>query len=192
MLNCLLTGVGGQGTVLASKLISKTAMNKGLDVKAAETIGMAQRGGSVISHVRIGQNVYSPLIAKHSADIIIAFEPAEAVRTFDYLKKGGTIVVCDKAIEPTTVSLTGNSYDVTAMLDFLKSNVDNLIVINYTNFINICENPKVLNVALLGAAARCNALGMTLEEISDTIKKTVPQHYIDINLKALMHDMKED
>ena len=91
MYNILLSGVGGQGTVLASKLIAAAALAKGLTVHTAETIGMAQRGGCVVSHVRIGENVYSPLIPKGTADVIIAFEPAEAVRVASYLKKGGTI-----------------------------------------------------------------------------------------------------
>jgi indolepyruvate ferredoxin oxidoreductase beta subunit len=93
VINCILAGVGGQGTVLASKLIAQAAMDKGQNVRTAETIGMAQRGGCVVSHVRVGDEIFSPLIPKHTADIIIGFEPAEAVRCLSYLKKDGTVVV---------------------------------------------------------------------------------------------------
>ena len=96
--NCLLCGVGGQGVVLASKLIAYAAMEKGMEVRTSETIGMSQRGGSVVSHVRMGQEIYSPMIPRHSADVILAFEPAEAVRSLSYLKKGGVVVVDRKSV----------------------------------------------------------------------------------------------
>lgn len=101
----ILCGVGGQGTVLASKLISYAAMAKGEEVKSAETIGMAQRGGSVTSHVRMGVGAFSPLIPKGKADVMIAFEPAEAVRNLSYLKENGVVVVSKKAVKPVTASL---------------------------------------------------------------------------------------
>ena len=105
MIDILLAGVGGQGTVLAAKVLAQAAQNKGWQVRTAETIGMAQRGGSVVSHVRIGEGAYSPLIAKGCADAIIAFEPAEAVRAFPYLKKGGSVTVSSSPVKPVTDSL---------------------------------------------------------------------------------------
>ena len=96
--NCLLCGVGGQGVVLASKLIAYAAMEKGMFVRTSETIGMAQRGGSVVSHVRVGEEIHSPMIPKGSADVLLAFEPAEAVRNLSYLKKGGIVIVNQKAL----------------------------------------------------------------------------------------------
>ena len=98
MINIILCGVGGQGTVLASKILASAAGARGESAHTAETIGMAQRGGSVVSHVRIGEDAYSPLIAKGCADTIIAFEPAEAVRAFPYLKKGGRITPAAAAL----------------------------------------------------------------------------------------------
>ena len=100
--NIILCGVGGQGTVLASKLIAAAAMEKDMQVMSAETIGMAQKGGSVFSHVRIGEEIYSPMIEKGTADIIIGFEPAEAVRMLPYLKKGGMVIV--SADDPGPIS----------------------------------------------------------------------------------------
>ena len=107
MMNCLLAGVGGQGTVLASKLIAQSAMNRGLNARTAETIGMAQRGGCVVSHVRGGKKIHSPLIPQHKADLIIGFEPAEAVRCLPYLKEGGAVIASIKAVKPVTATLAG-------------------------------------------------------------------------------------
>ncbi|NLE23839.1 MAG: indolepyruvate oxidoreductase subunit beta, partial [Clostridiaceae bacterium] len=152
MTNILIAGVGGQGTVLASKLIAAAAMGKGLDVRTTETIGMAQRGGSVVSHVRIGRNVNSPLIPKKGAQVIIGFEPAEAVRILPYLADDGLMIVCDTAIKPVTSSLGGDSYQGPNMIDHLKKNVKRLVVIDGEKLLRECNNPKTLNVALLGTA----------------------------------------
>ena len=100
--NIVLCGVGGQGTVLASKLIAAAAMKKDIPVMSAETIGMAQRGGSVFSHIRMGEGLYAPMIAKGTADIIIGFEPGEAVRQLPYLREGGQVIVSQRAIRPVT------------------------------------------------------------------------------------------
>ena len=108
--NIILTGVGGQGTVLASKLIAAAAMKKGLPVMSAETIGMAQKGGAVFSHLRIGEGVRSPMIRRGTADLLLAFEPAEAVRMLPYLKKDGMVVVNSHPIMPVTAALKGTDY----------------------------------------------------------------------------------
>ncbi len=185
MINCLLTGVGGQGTVLASKIISQTAMNLGNRVSTAETIGMAQRGGSVISHVRIGDDVYSPLIARGTADVIIAFEPSEAVRVLPYLKENGTLIVSDRAVQPVTASLSGKGYDVPKMLEFLKENVKSLSIVNADEITKKCSSAKVLNIALLGATLKTNSLGMSYEDVCATINTKIPQKFIEMNMKAL-------
>ena len=122
MMNCMIAGVGGQGTVLASKLIAAAAMRKGFDVRTTETIGMAQRGGCVVSHVRIGSNISSPLIPIGAADAIIAFEPAEAVRALPYLSEDGVLIVMDTAVKPVTSSLTGDRYQASDMINYLKNN----------------------------------------------------------------------
>lgn len=119
MTNCILAGVGGQGTVLASKIIAQSAMAKGWKARTAETIGMAQRGGCVVSHVRFGGEVYSPMVPLHMADVIIGFEPAEAVRCLPYLKPEGTVVVNRQAVMPVTASLSGFDYQAQTMLDYL-------------------------------------------------------------------------
>ncbi|MDD6328496.1 MAG: 2-oxoacid:acceptor oxidoreductase family protein, partial [Lachnospiraceae bacterium] len=126
--NIVLCGVGGQGTVLASKLLAACAMTKGLKVMSAETIGMAQRGGSVFSHLRIGEDILTPMIAKKTADIIIGFEPGEAVRMLPYLKDDGAVVVSNKAVMPITASLSKSDYSAEQMISYLKSKVSKLTV----------------------------------------------------------------
>lgn len=185
IVNCILAGVGGQGTVLASKLIAQSAMNKGQNARTAETIGMAQRGGCVVSHVRIGDDIHSPMISKHSADIIIGFEPAEAVRCLPYLKKGGVVVVSQKAIKPVTSSLSGSSYDGSEMIDFLRESGAKVIVVDGDKICEDCGSAKVLNVALLGAACASGMLGLTLSEIENSIKERVDPRFTSMNIKAL-------
>lgn len=185
MINCILAGVGGQGIVLASKLIAQSAMNKGKIVRTAETIGMAQRGGCVVSHVRIGEEIHSPLIPLKSADLVIGFEPAEAVRTLAYLKDNGTIIVSQKAIKPVTDSLSKSNYDGDEMLKYLSSHVARLLVVESETIFAVCGSAKVLNIALLGAALSADVLGISLEDMEQTIQENLPQRFIDMNLKAL-------
>lgn len=183
--NCILSGVGGQGTILASKLISQAAMNKGLSVRTAETIGMAQRGGCVVSHVRIGRDIHSPMVPRHCADVIIGFEPAEAVRCLPYLKKGGVVVVSKKAVMPVTASLGKGSYDASDMLDYLKKNTENLIIVDGEKICEECGSAKVLNVALLGAACASGGLGLTLAEVEAAISERVAPKFVEMNTAAL-------
>jgi len=185
MMNCILAGVGGQGTVLASKLIAQAAMKRGLQVRTAETIGMAQRGGCVVSHVRIGEEIHSPLIPLHSADVLIGFEPAEAVRCLSYLKEGGTVIVCPQAIKPVTDSLSKVNYDGDEMLKFLSSHVKRLIVVDSEAIFAACGTTKVLNTALLGAAAAEGVLGISRGDLEKTIQETLPPRFIDMNMEAL-------
>lgn len=185
MKNCMLAGVGGQGTVLASKIIAQAAMKEGLSAHTAETIGMAQRGGCVVSHVRIGEDAFSPLIPKGTADVVIGFEPAEAVRCLPYLKEDGAMVVSTKAVQPVTASLSGCSYDAQGMLAFLKERVNRLILVDGEEVCRQCGSAKVLNVALLGAAAKAGVLPMTLKQIEDTIREKLPERFLSMNLKAL-------
>lgn len=187
--SCLLCGVGGQGTVLASKMLAFAAIEKGENVRTAETIGMAQRGGCVVSHVRVGGYIKSPLVPKGGADVLIAFEPAEAVRCLSYLKKDGTAVVNKKAVKPVTASLSGSTYDGSEMLAFLKSRVKNLIVVDGDAICEKCGSAKVLNTVLLAAAAKSGALSMNIEALKDIIEKKIPEKFRALNLKAL--DMAE-
>ncbi len=183
--NIILAGVGGQGTVLASKLIALTAQNRGQHVRTAETIGMAQRGGCVVSHVRYGDEVFSPMVPKHEADVLIGFEPAEAVRCLPYLKDGGVVVVSVKAVKPVTASLSGSDYDGTEAVDYLKKHVKKLIVVDGDAICAECGSSKVLNVALLGAAAASGMLGIAVLELEQAVRERLDKRFVDMNLKAL-------
>lgn len=184
-INCLLCGVGGQGTVLASRLITFAAMEKGQNVRTAETIGMAQRGGCVVSHARIGETIYSPLIPKGKADIIIGFEPAEAVRCLDYLKPGGTVIVNTHAVKPVTASLSSSSYTGAEMLAYLRKNAGRTVAIDGDAICAACGSPKVLNIALLAAACHSGMLGITVEELRHAICCRIPEKFHALNLKAI-------
>lgn len=185
--NIILCGVGGQGTVLASKLIAATAMDKGLEVMSAETIGMAQKGGSVVSHVRIGENLYSPMIGKAEADMIIAFEPAEAVRMLPYLKKNGIIVVNSQPMLPVNAVLNEENYNAGEMLAYLEKKVERLIMPDCEKACKELGSYKVLNMVLLGAALGTGELPIAKEGVIDAIHKKVKPQFHEINEKALMY-----
>lgn len=185
MTNIMISGVGGQGTVLASKLIAAAAMNNDLDVRTTETIGMAQRGGCVVSHVRIGSSIQSPLIPLKSADAIIGFEPAEAVRMLPYLSEDGVVIVCDTAIKPVTSSLKGGSYRADDMISFLKTNIKKLIIIDGEKLIKECGSEKTLNVALLGTALESGVFPFNVDDMAKALHETLPERFWDINIKSL-------
>lgn len=188
MINCMIAGVGGQGTVLASKLIAGSAINCGLDVRTTETIGMAQRGGCVVSHIRIGENISSPLIPLRSADIIIAFEPAEAVRLLPYLADEGLVIACDSEIQPVTSSLAsplaGGTYQASVMINYLKASVKRLVIINGDQLLSLCGNAKTMNVALLGTAVKSGVFPFSADDMKETIKEMLAERFWEMNIKS--------
>lgn len=181
----LVCGVGGQGTVLASKLIASAAMHLGSTVHSAETIGMAQRGGSVTSHIRIGENVYSPLIPLGSADMILAFEPSEAVRNLTYLKKDGIVIVNSIPVTPTTTSLTDSSYDGNEMISYLQKKCD-CIVVNGEDLCKPFGSSKIFNIAILGIAVGSGQIGLDPAIVINEIEKRIPERFVSINKEAFL------
>jgi len=179
--NCMIAGVGGQGTVLASKLIAAAAMKKGFDVRTTETIGMAQRGGSVFGHIRIGENVFSPLIPLGKANIIIAFEPAEAVRQLPYLRKDGVVLTCNTAIKPIT-DIKADSYQAQVMIDYLGKNAPRVIVLDGQRLTE--QNAKTLNVSMLGAAAQKDIFPFDAETLKDALLENLPPRILEMNIRA--------
>ena len=188
--NILLCGVGGQGTVLASKLLAAAAMEKDIPVMSAETIGMAQKGGSVFSHLRMGDGIYAPMLGKNSADLIIGFEPAEAVRMLPYLAEGGCVVVNSCPVIPVTAVLKTSSYDGSEMITYLKQQVKNLIVIDGSKACQEVGSPKTLNMVLLGAALEGGVLPFTTEEIKRVMQKRVKPQFYELNCRALDYAAK--
>ncbi|MBQ8470288.1 MAG: indolepyruvate oxidoreductase subunit beta [Clostridia bacterium] len=188
MTNIVLCGIGGQGTVLASKLLAAAGMQKGYTVQSAETIGMAQRGGSVFSHLRLGgadETVDSPMIALGTADILIGFEPGETVRLLPYLKPDGQVITASRSVMPVTAALTGGSYDGADFIQYLEDNVQNLSVVDTETALAELGNPKVTNVLLLGYAAESGALGLTAEDLKEALTDRLPEKLWEVNFKAL-------
>ena len=180
----LICGVGGQGTVLASKLIASAAMSENNIVHSAETIGMAQRGGSVTSHVRIGQNAFSPLIPDHCADLILSFEPAEAVRNLKFLKKDGAVIVNSQPIKPITETLDNTGYDGSNMIEYLKQNCKTCIVVDGKYFSDNLGSSKFFNIAILGVACGANKLGLDKDSLIKQIETKVKEKFVEVNKKA--------
>ena len=183
--NIMIVGVGGQGSLLASKLLGHLLMEQGYDVKVSEVHGMSQRGGSVVSHVRMGEEVHSPMIPEGQADLILAFEPAEAVRSLSYLKKGGAVVVNRKAVQSAVSTLSQQGYEGDEMIEYLRAQDLRLYVVDGEELCARAGSPKVLNVALLGTAAASGALGITPEEMEREIRRKVKPAYVEMNVKAL-------
>ena len=186
--NVILAGVGGQGAVLASKLLARAAMGRGLPVKTAETIGMAQRGGSVFSHVRMGEGAHSPLVGRGRADAIVAFEPAEAVRQLQLLRRGGMVVASDAPVVPVSAATGGPAYDLPAIMSYLHERVGerNLFVVDAAAAEAELGTAKALNVVLLGAAARAGALGpVTVDDLAAAVRAIVSPRFVDLDLRAL-------
>ena len=181
----LICGVGGQGTVLAAKLIAQAAIAKGVHVRSAETIGMAQRGGSVVSHVRLGDKTPSPLIPYGGADVIIAFEPCEAVRNIAYLKEDGIVAVSSKAVQPVSASLSGKSFDAERMIAFLEKHAARVMVLDTDSLCMQLGSAKAANTLLLGAAVSSSMLGVTMEDLKSALKVLVKPDFVALNEQAL-------
>ncbi len=145
-------------------------------MKTAETIGMAQRGGSVFSHVRLGEGIHSPMIPPGKADLIIGFEPAEAVRHLPFLKEGGTVVASIAPILP-----------LDEVLGVLKGRVENLVLLDSEKAAREIGSAKVLNVLLLGAAARTGSLGLAAEDLRAAMREMVPARFLEGNERALVY-----
>ncbi len=180
-LNIMIVGVGGQGTLLASRVLGNVALKQSLDVKVSEVHGMSQRGGSVVTYVKMGKKVYSPLIEKGEADVILAFEILEALRWVEYLKKGGTIVVNEQRIDPMPVIIGKAKYPENIIAK-LKQQIQNIISVNALKIAKECGNIKALNIVLLGLLAKSTDIAKDIW--LEAIREVVPAKILDVNLKA--------
>lgn len=192
MLNIMLTGVGGQGTVLAAKVLAQAALSKGWQVRTAETIGMAQRGGSVISHVRMGsdgEEVYSPLLTKGTADLIIAFEPGEAARVVPYLAPDGVLVTARTPIQPVTAALSKDPYSEEAVLEAIEAALAGtdaqLVVVDDEVLVTKVGSRRALNTILLASAVATGRIPVSVEEIKDALSACVKPRFVEMNLSAV-------
>ena len=178
--NIMIVGVGGQGTLLTSRILGKLAINAGYDVKLSEVDGMAQRGGSVVTFVRYGDKVNEPIVEEGQADVLIAFERLEALRYLHFLKKDGVVIVNDWRIDPITV-VTGVAAYPEDVIETLKEK-RRAIVVEATAESKKLGAPKAFNIIVLGAAAR--HMGFEKEDWLRVIETTVPPKTIEVNKQA--------
>ena len=176
----MIVGVGGQGTLLASRILGSALLSQGYDVKVSEVHGMSQRGGSVVTYVKYGEKVYSPVIDEGEADIILAFELLEAYRSLPYLKKGGKIIVNTQKIDPMPV-ITGAAKYPENIEAKLSENAD-LVTADALSLAEEAGNIKAVNVVLIGVLAKSSEIAY--EKWIEAIKNTVPEKFLEINLKA--------
>lgn len=179
--NILMAGVGGQGTLLASEILSEVLMQAGYDVKKAEVHGMAQRGGSVVSHVRFGAKVYSSIIPEGEADVLFGFELLETYRYLPLVKRSGAIVVNNLQIAPPSVALGLREYPQEIDRK-LKAQCDNTRLVDGLTLAEEAGNPRTVNTVLLGALS--NTLQPSHEQWVAAIKSLVPERFLEVNLKA--------
>ena len=178
--NILLVGVGGQGTILASKILTSGLIKAGYDVKMSEIHGMSQRGGSVSTQVRYGEKVYSPIVGKGSADVIVAFEEMEALRWLDHLKIGGKMVINDYRIQPVPVNL-GAAEHPEGIIDHLKEKCE-VLAFKAADVATELGNPKAMNIVLLGALVK--AMGLDDIDWDAEIEANVKAKFVDLNKAA--------
>lgn len=176
----MIVGVGGQGTLLASRILGNVFIGEGYDVKVSEVHGMSQRGGSVVTYVKYGEKVYSPIIGKGEADLVLAFEILEAYRALPYLKKGGKMIVNDRKINPMPV-ITGAAEYPAGIKEKLAKTAD-VTAVDAQRFAEEAGNIKAVNVVLIGLLAKNTEIPH--DAWLETIKKTVPAKFLDVNIKA--------
>lgn len=180
-LNLLLVGVGGQGTILASKVLTDVALASGLDVKMSEIHGMAQRGGSVVTQVKMGDKIYSPLIEKGEADLILSFERLEALRWLEYLKPGGQVIINTQIIDPVPVILGKAKYPE-GIVEALTEKTGNVTALDALEVGEKCGNSKTSNVVMMGVLAK--KLDFPKEVWLKALETRVPSSLVEVNLKA--------
>jgi len=186
--NILIVGVGGQGTLLTSRIIAQVAVQMGYDVKVSEVHGMAQRGGSVVTQVRYGEKIYSPIIKKGDADVILAFEKIEAARWLDYLKPDGMVIVNNERVNPLPV-MSGKAKYPDDIHEKVAAQVKRTVVVDATDIAVKCGNIKAANVVLVGMLSQ--AIGLPEDEMEKAIRAIVPPKALDVNLAAFRQGCKK-
>jgi indolepyruvate ferredoxin oxidoreductase beta subunit len=189
-MDLVITGVGGQGVVLASDIVGEAALAAGFDVKKTDTLGMAQRGGSVVSHVRIAPKVWSPLIKEGEVELLLAFEKLEAARWSHFLRHGGTAIVNNYEQPPLSVSLGQERYPTQEEIaDSLKRQTDRVYFIDGTERSKELGNVRILNIFMLGCLSVLAPLDITIWK--ESISRRIPENIREINLTAFEQGRKE-
>ncbi len=181
-INILIVGVGGQGTLLASRVLGKFAEIKGYSCKLSEVHGMAQRGGSVVTHVRMGDKVFSPIIAEGDADFIIAFEELEGLRARHFLKEGGELLLNTQQIMPMPVIIGAKKYPQ-GIVEKIKKEGINVLEMDALKIANECGNSRAVNTVMIGMLLR--RLCVDKDTAKEIIKAVVPAKLLDVNMVAV-------
>ncbi len=179
--NILIAGVGGQGTILAGRLIAALVLREGLDVKTAETHGMAQRGGSVITHARFGEKVFSPLVTRGEGDLLLSFEKLEALRWLPYLSPQGVVIVNTQELDPLPV-LTGAVAYPEGILEEIEAGAGRMIAVDALAIDPVRENPRTVNTLLLGILS--TLLPFPVEKWRQTMTAEIKAELVAINMEA--------
>lgn len=177
----MIVGVGGQGTLLASRLLGAALLSENYDVKVSEVHGMSQRGGSVVTYVKYGEEVFSPIVREGQADFILAFEQLEAARWLPFLKKGGTMIANSQKIDPMPVVI-GNAQYPDGVLDAIRATGADLVEADALTLAVEAGSPKAVNVVLIGVMAA--RMDLPYEVWEKAIRATVPEKFLEMNLKA--------
>lgn len=177
----MIVGVGGQGSLLASRIIGNVLLSQGYDVKVSEVHGMSQRGGSVVTYVKYGDKVYSPVIERGEADIIVSFELLEAARWVSYLKKGGHLITSTQTLDPMPV-ITGAAEYPSDIVEKIKVLGVDIIAADALSLAEQAGNAKASNVVLMGLIA--SKMSFDDEVWRDAVKQCVPEKFLELNLKA--------
>jgi indolepyruvate ferredoxin oxidoreductase beta subunit len=187
--NIIIAGVGGQGVILAGNIIGEAAIRSGYEVKKTDTIGMAQSGGSVISHLRVAPQIYSPIIGESQADIVISFEKMEAARCFNFLKPGGVVIMNNREMPPLSVNCGVEQYPTDKeIIELLQQKTEQIYFVEGTAKSEAIGNIKVLNIFMLGCLSQFTDISD--QTWRDSIIKSLPAKILDINITAFNAGME--
>jgi len=186
--NIVLTGVGGQGILLAAEILGTAALKEGLNVRVSEIHGMAQRGGAVVSNVRIGENVLAPTFLDGKADVLLGFEPLETLRNLNLASEKTTTIMSDERITPTELTAKMVDYpSLTKIIDKIRSFTRDIIVVEAAKLAKEAGNILTENVVLIGALAATKKMPIKDESIIEALKELVPTKNLETNIKAFKH-----
>ena len=184
-LNIIIAGVGGQGVILMSEVLGNSAVQDGLKVRGSEVLGMAQRGGSVFSNIRLGEDVFSPMTPDGKCDLLVALEPSEALRNIQFLNKTSIVIMNIRKVIPATVSMGKSTYPE---IDLIKARLETVagkvIGLDAVEMADKAGNRQTSNVVMLGALFGTGKMPISIETVKGSIKERVPAKAVDVNMKA--------
>jgi len=191
VLNIIFSGIGGQGIVVASDIFCEAALLDGWDVAKAEVHGMAQRGGSIVAHVRVGEKVQAPLIETGKADVILGFELLEAARVLPIMKEDGTVIVNTKYIQPSTSAAASADLDAEKILDIIRTRAQKVYEVDGVGIATKLGNILAVNTVLLGALSAIPENLVTPKSLEKAISGRLKQKHVELNLKAFKMGSKQ-